>query len=532
MRTDLLSVILTTEWQGSAAILIVLAICAVLRRTALPRRLNCLLWLVVLVRLLWAGGITIELPAKTTPPIAAAAVRAAEWTAVPVGVAAAPVGTQETSAFPLREVVLAVWCLGMAIMAGYTLVSCAVLQRRLSGAFCYKPENCMVSENIESAFVWGLFCPRICLPAGLSAKRRALMILHEQTHIRRGDHWRKALFWLAVCLHWWNPLVWLAFKQMSRDMEVACDEAVLTRLNDTGRADYCQSLLDIAKNRVPSCPPAFDGSDVRERVCRILAWKRPARRATMAALAFCLVMGSVMLVHPVAEKPDAGVYPTEPVVETVGPEKTAESGLFQETAPTAAPEQAEAHPQEYFAEEAEQPEPVSGELPPVELPGETAAPEQPVFMTESEPAMEIGEAEAIEEEAIVVCTEASENGFIWPVPASTYVSRWMNDSHRGTDIAAERGAEVLAMAEGEVEIAGYHWSYGNYITIAHTINGVNYRTLYAHCDSLLVNPGDHVIQGQIIATVGNSGDATGNCCHVELTREGARFSLHDLFPSM
>ena len=116
---------------------------------------------------------------------------------------------------------------------------------------------------------------------------------------------------------------------------------------------------------------------------------------------------------------------------------------------------------------------------------------------------------------------------IWPVPGYTYVSRWMNDYHKGADLIAPKGTEVCAMAAGTVTAAGWHYSYGNYVVIEHE-GGV--RTLYAHLGSLNVGMNDQVEQGAVIGTVGSTGNSTGIHCHVEIYVNGERRGLQEWFP--
>ena len=118
-------------------------------------------------------------------------------------------------------------------------------------------------------------------------------------------------------------------------------------------------------------------------------------------------------------------------------------------------------------------------------------------------------------------------GFAWPVPDYTGVSRWKSDYHKGADLKAPYGSEVLAMAAGTVSMAQWHYAYGNVVMIDHG-NGLS--TLYSHMSSIDVAVGDEVAQGQQIGAVGSTGNSTGNHCHVEVRQDGALLDLHDYFP--
>lgn len=498
MRVDLLSLLLTTAWQGSLAVAAVLLLCLVLRRTNVSRRLNCLLWAVALLRLYWPGSIHLPLPQKSTPPIVMTVVQMGEMAAPHLNPLEPTSNGLTEMSLLWRKALLGLWFLGLAVMLCRTLAEKIGLNRKLKnagarGGFCTLP-------GLKNAFVTGLIHPRICLPEGLTQEQEQVILLHERTHIRRADHWRKALWWLAVCLHWWNPLVWLGFREMNRDMEIACDEAALKNGDGEIRACYCQSLLNMAWQQESFCSPGFGSDEVKERISRILAGRRPALWASAAALVLCVCVATALMVRPMAEEVPPNM---------AGPSETA--------APEELPDRK--NPVEAIAPEPEQE--IAEEAPPVEAEGEESS--SPVGNAWTENVSTVPETS---EAAIIVDTDGISGDFLWPVPAVDFISRVMDDEHRGTDIVAEKGSDILAMADGVVAVANEnHYSYGNHVVIDHIINGENYRSLYAHCDTLRVKAGDTVMQGQLIATVGSTGDADGNICHVELTCNGVRTSI-------
>ena len=155
------------------------------------------------------------------------------------------------------------------------------------------------TDGIQSPFVLGLLRPTIYLPSDLKRSERGYILLHEQTHIRHGDHLVKALFWLAVCIHWFNPLVWLAFVLCGRDMEMRCDEAVLKKLGTQVRGDYAQSLLNLATGRrYAPAPLAFGEGDTGKRVKHVLGWKRKAAWVAVPAAVLCAVVLVITAVNP------------------------------------------------------------------------------------------------------------------------------------------------------------------------------------------------------------------------------------------
>ena len=172
-----------------------------------------------------------------------------------------------------------IWLLGIATMAIYSAVSYFSLRRKLVGSILLR-DNIYLADGIGSPFVMGFIRPKIYLPSALSEQEQSYIILHEQHHIRRGDHITKALAFIALCIHWFNPLVWVAFVLSSKDMEMSCDEAVVKKLGEGIRADYSASLLSLATGRriIAGTPLAFGEGDTKSRIKNMLNWKeaRPA----------------------------------------------------------------------------------------------------------------------------------------------------------------------------------------------------------------------------------------------------------------
>ena len=132
----------------------------------------------------------------------------------------------------------------------YSLCSYFGLRRRL-GTAIPDGEGCYTSDRIRTPFVLGMFRAKIYLPVNLSAEEREHVLLHERMHIRRGDTVFKPVFYLALVIHWFNPLVWFAYRLMAKDIEMACDEAVMSKLGENKRRDYCRSLLNLALRGQP-----------------------------------------------------------------------------------------------------------------------------------------------------------------------------------------------------------------------------------------------------------------------------------------
>jgi len=184
-----------------------------------------------------------------------------------------------------------IWLLGFTVMVIYGVASFILLKRKMRGSVQLN-SNIYEAKNIKSPFVLGIFRPRIYLPAGLSEHERGYILLHEQTHIRRYDHVVKLAAYFILCLHWFNPFVWLAFLLMSADMEMSCDERVLKELGDDMLDDYSMSLIQIASGRRPrgGSPLAFGEGGTKERVKRILNFRKPSRVIIVFATTLVVVL--------------------------------------------------------------------------------------------------------------------------------------------------------------------------------------------------------------------------------------------------
>lgn len=192
-----------------------------------------------------------------------------------------------------------VWLAGIAVLLLRSVLSYAKLRRTLRAAVPLR-DNIYVADEIPSPFVIGFFRPKIYLPCCLGERERVYILLHEQYHIRRKDHIWKALAFLALCLHWFNPLVWLAFVLAGRDLEMSCDEAVVREMGDGVRAGYAASLLSLATGRrvIAGTPLAFGEGNAKQRIRNLGKWKQPALWMVIAATAAALVLAVCLATDP------------------------------------------------------------------------------------------------------------------------------------------------------------------------------------------------------------------------------------------
>ena len=192
-----------------------------------------------------------------------------------------------------------VWIIGILLLVAYTVISYWRLNRKVDTAVHYK-DNIFQSENVSSPFVLGIINPRIYLPFSMNEQDMEHVVAHEQAHIRRKDHWWKPLGFLLLTIHWFNPLMWLAYVLLCRDIELACDEKVIKGLGNEQRADYTQALVACSVNRrmIAACPLAFGEVGVKERVKSVMNYKKPAFWVIILAVIACVIVAVCFLTNP------------------------------------------------------------------------------------------------------------------------------------------------------------------------------------------------------------------------------------------
>ena len=192
-----------------------------------------------------------------------------------------------------------IWIFGMIALALYTAISYWRLRRKVDTAVRYK-DNIFQSENVSFPFVLGIIKPRIYLPFKMNGQYLEYVVAHEQAHICRKDHWWKPLGFLLLMIHWFNPLMWLAYVLLCRDIELACDEKVIKELGNEQRGDYTQALVACSVNRrmIAACPLAFGEVSVKERVKSVMNYKKPAFWVIIIAVIICVGVAVCFLTNP------------------------------------------------------------------------------------------------------------------------------------------------------------------------------------------------------------------------------------------
>ncbi|MBR6609283.1 MAG: peptidoglycan DD-metalloendopeptidase family protein [Oscillospiraceae bacterium] len=175
------------------------------------------------------------------------------------------------------KIAAVLWLFGSIYMVLNNLISLYEIKVILAGSR-HISDNIYTNRIIPTAFIMGIIKPKIYLPENLTEKQKEFILLHEKTHIRRCDYIFKILGFAAVSLHWFNPLVWVAFKMAENDMEMACDEAVIKKLGGNEKAGYSQTLLNISmpSPKQPAMHLAFGEGDTKNRIINILNYKKPA----------------------------------------------------------------------------------------------------------------------------------------------------------------------------------------------------------------------------------------------------------------
>ena len=209
----------------------------------------------------------------------------------------------------IMTILTIVWTIGILLLVTYTVISYWRLHREIDTAVRYK-DNIFQSENVSSPFVLGIINPRIYLPFSMNEQDMEHVVAHEQAHIRRKDHWWKPLGFLLLTIYWFNPLMWLAYVLLCRDIELACDEKVIKELGNEQRADYTQALVVCSVNRrmIAVCPLAFGEVGVKDRVKSVMNYKKPAFWIIILAVIACVIVAVCFLTNPMGFQFDEATH--------------------------------------------------------------------------------------------------------------------------------------------------------------------------------------------------------------------------------
>ena len=330
--SELFLEIVNRSIAASWIVIAVLVLRLCLKKT--PKWVNVLLWGIVAVRLIFPFSIESALSLIPSAETVSPSIMMEQTPSVQTGVPALdqvinPVIDHSlspapgASANPLQiwiPVLTVIWLLGVAALFLYSAVSYRRLRRRVCEAVILR-DNIYQSENVCSPFVLGIIRPKIYLPYHMDKREMDHVIAHEQTHIRRRDHWWKPLGFLLLTVHWFNPLLWLGYILLCRDIELACDEKVIREMGSEQRADYTQALVScsVSRRSIAACPLAFGEVGIKERVKSVMNYKKPAFWIVLASVVLCAVAAVCFLTDPKTERSSPSVGDN---VSGLGPAQT------------------------------------------------------------------------------------------------------------------------------------------------------------------------------------------------------------------
>lgn len=299
------------DMTASASILVGVVILLRLALRKAPKAIHCALWAMVALRLVCPS--LPESPVSLMPdshPVTSVVQQETEKTPgtdqqpqVQLPQASAPNNVATTPAEPEKTVdwagiLTGIWLAGVGVMALYGIGSYLYLRRKVAPAV--KEDGVWLCDHVASPFILGLLRPRIYLPSGLEEDYRASVLAHEQAHIRRGDHWWKPLGFGLLAVHWFNPVMWLAYVLLCRDIEAACDEKVVKGMDAADRRMYSEALLRCAAPRrsIAACPLAFGEQGIKGRIKSVLSYKKPTLWIILVALVASVAVGVFFLTDP------------------------------------------------------------------------------------------------------------------------------------------------------------------------------------------------------------------------------------------
>lgn len=529
---------------ASFCILAVMLLRLVLRRA--PKIFSYLLWLVVLVRLVCPVlpeakiGLVPDTELVEEIVDAPKEIRYLGYITKVTGKSNLPVGNGQadgvkegTTSFPDEAILLkgamfrlqereltvlaSIWGVVAFGLLAYAVVGYVLFMRSIN------------KKEVTTPFVAGLLRPVIYLPDGLDDMQRQLVQEHEKIHIRRLDYLIKPGAFLVCCVHWFNPLVWVAFFLMEKDMEASCDEAVIRKIGYDRRKDYANTLLGLSQSRGwrAGYPIAFGENHVKKRIKGVVKMKKVGIGVVILAVVVVLAAAGLLLV----DQPEKEASELTDALAVSEPVDVQEEG----TDPS----------DEMAADPASEPEPEAEDdivnTPPVQLHEYYGKKELAEDGDWSYIASSGGSQETImnydpgrdrDQYDVLYLPQQDEAFddfgilFSYPVEGARisdgFGSRTNPVSgdmlyHMGIDFAAEEGSVIMAAADGTVVETGFDDECGNYVILLHENGNATY---YFHCREITAEEGGHVSRGEQIATVGKTGRATGSFVHFAVSENG------------
>ena len=279
-----------------------------------PKWISCLLWAIVAVRLLCPFSIESTLSLIPSAEILSpAVVQYAQEPEIDTGVtfinsavnpmmgeSFAPAPGDSVNPLQIWMYVAGIlWAVGLSIMLVYAFLGYCRIRRTVQEAIPLQ-DNIWLCDAVASPFILGIVRPRIYLPSGMDEEQMKYVLVHEEAHLKRKDHWWKPLGYLLLAVYWFHPLVWIAYGLLCRDIEIACDEKVIKDMDMSGKKAYSDALVSCSMQRrmIAACPLAFGEVGVKERVKTVLHYKKPAFWVILVSVAVCVVIAVCFLTNP------------------------------------------------------------------------------------------------------------------------------------------------------------------------------------------------------------------------------------------
>ncbi len=349
--------ILDTGYRSGIAVVVIAAARIILNALHVPKKYICPLWLLPFLRLalpVFPQSAFSLLPAQTSPasikmteispPDLQIISKSAPGSSGPRADHVLPSAPAASSPDPLQSllpILSVLWAVGICFFLLYGTASAVCLQKKLCMSI-HKQENIYLADGIPAAFVLGILKPRIYLPSNISSEFSEFVICHEKMHIKRKDHIIKIILFILTSIYWFHPLIWAAYYFVNKDIEFACDEAVIRSKSEACRQSYAMALLSLSAHagRTAIMPPAFSKGSPKKRIQHIIAYKKPLLIIAAAGVAAIALLSVGLLTNPVendVQKADTKTARIDPVSSLDSPNadhtsKNSSGGTAEKTA--------------------------------------------------------------------------------------------------------------------------------------------------------------------------------------------------------
>lgn len=457
-------------------------------------------------------------------------------------------------------VLLYIWIAGIIFLVIGSLISYIRLKGKLNDAVRYEG-NIYQTDRISSPFVFGIIRPRIYIPYSLESDQMECVILHEQAHIKRRDHIIKPVGYLLLSVYWFNPLVWVAFIMLCRDIELACDERVIREMGLDKKRLYSETLLkcSIPQSMLLSCPVAFAEVSVKERIVNIMKIKKTNKLFVLGAILVALAVVAVFTTNPVKASTDDKEEPvvihlSSPIVNLNDTANSAENTVTENVSKTqditslgvSEPTNIVADTtvdKDMSNESVAESGNVSGDATSVtETPAMAEVPAGPETPSVGTPSVTVDDSTTTDTSTNPDNTTASENTttlktpaaqevstpttsvpkIILPVSGNAVLTHGFDSDHQATDYSAPTGTPLVASISGTVTATGFDEANGNYLVIT---SADGWSVYYNNCDSITVSVNSTVNAGDTVATLGSTGNSTGP--HLHFAVSDAKGTFYD-----